>query len=243
MARNIFQDEPGLCGVCIIEMKILLVEDDIRLSRFIERGLSEEGHTVIVRDNGYDAEDQICLEEYDVVILDLMLTGQSGFEVLRHVRSAGIATPIIILTARDRLEDKIKGLEAGADDYLTKPFAFEELLARLRALHRRNLGTLGSTLTCGPLTLDSAFHQIRCDGNELALTHTEYTLMAYLIHNPNRILSRTQIEEHVWGNDYDRTTNVVAVYINYLRKKLAACGYRNLIQTVRGFGYRLQCDS
>lgn len=226
------------------EMKVLLVEDDVRLSRFVERGLSEEGHVVVVRDNGLDAEDQICLEQYDAVILDLMLPGQSGLEVLRHVRAGGITTPVIILTARDRLEDKIRGLEAGADDYVAKPFAFEELLARLRALHRRSEGLSGGgLLSCGPLTLDGMKRQVRCDDVDLALTHTEYALMAYLIHNPNRILSRAQIEQHVWGDDYDRATNVVAVYINYLRKKLDGRGYRDLIQTVRGFGYRLRCDS
>lgn len=242
MVRYLYPDEPGLYGGSVVDMKVLLVEDDVRLSRFVERGLSEEGHTVIVRDNGNDAEDQICLEEYDVVILDLMLPGQSGFEVLRHIRAAGVGTPVIILTARDRLEDKIKGLEAGADDYLTKPFAFDELLARLRAVHRRSVSLVRGTLTCGPLSLDSTSHQIRCNGIDLALTHTEYALMAYLLHNPNRILSRTQLEEHVWGDDYDRATNVVAVYISYLRNKLAAHGYRDLIQTVRGFGYRLRCD-
>jgi len=223
-------------------MKLLLVEDDIRLSRFVERGLSEEGHVVVVRNNGFDAEDQICLEQYDAVILDLMLPGQSGLEVLRHVRAAGIATPVIILTARDRLEDKIRGLEMGADDYVTKPFAFEELLARLRAVHRRSEGRPGGLLRCGPITVDSVSREVECDGVALALTHTEYALMAYLVQYPNRILSRAQIEQHVWGDDYDRATNVVAVYINYLRNKLAAAGHRDLIETVRGLGYRLRCD-
>lgn len=224
-------------------MKILLVEDDIRLSRFIARGLAEEGHTVVVRDNGVDAEDQICLEQYDIVILDLMLPGQSGLEVLRHTRGAGVTTPIIILTACDRLEDKVKGLEAGADDYVTKPFAFEELLARLRALQRRTDGVTSSALTCGPITIDTVNRQVLCKGINLQLTHTEYTLMTYLAHNPNRILGRAQIEQQIWGDDFDRSTNVVAVYINYLRNKLAAHGQRDIIETVRGFGYRLRCET
>ena len=221
-------------------MKILLVEDDERLSRFIERGLSEEGHTVVLRTDGLDAEDQIFFEAYDAVILDLMLPGQSGMEVLRHVRSAGIRTPVLILTARDELRDKVRGLETGADDYLTKPFAFDELLARLRALERRAGGTLETPIECGPLTVDVARRRAWCSGQELSLTHTEFALLEYLCRHPGRVLTRARIEQHVWGDDYERGSNVVAVYINYVRRKLARCGGAGLIETVRGSGYRLR---
>lgn len=221
-------------------MKILLVEDDERVSRFIERGLTEEGHTVVLRVNGHEAEDQIFFASYDVVILDLMLPGQSGIEVLRHVRGAGISTPVLILTARDGLEEKVPGLDAGADDYLTKPFAFEELLARLRALERRGNGSVKSELHVGPLTVSPARYEASCNGEKLSLTHTEFALLAYLCHHPGQMLSRARIEQHVWGDDYDRGSNVVAVYINYLRKKLASVGCRDMIETVRGSGYRLR---
>ena len=221
-------------------MKVLLVEDDERLSRFIERGLTEEGHTVVVRAHGQDAEDQILFEPYDVVILDLMLPGQSGMEVLRHVRATGINTPVLILTALDRLEDKVRGLEAGADDYLTKPFEFEELLARLRALTRRATAVAPGPLEFGALTIDPHTRQAWCAGEELALTHLEFALLEYLGHHAGQVLSRARIEQQVWGDEHDRASNVVAVYINYLRKKLAKHGCAHLIETVRGWGYRLR---
>ncbi len=221
-------------------MKILLVEDDERLSRFIERGLTEEGHTVVLRTDGRDAEDQLFFEPYDAVILDLMLPGQSGMEVLRHIRSAGIRTPVLILTARDAMEDKLRGLEAGADDYLTKPFAFEELLARLHALARRATGSFEAPLRCGPITVDATRRQALCNGRELSLTHTEFALLEYLCRHTGQVVSRTRIEQQVWGDDYDRSSNVVAVYVNYLRKKLARCGVKGIIETVRGSGYRLR---
>lgn len=223
-------------------MKILLVEDDERLSRFIDRGLSEEGHAVVVRADGYDAEDQILFEPYDVVILDLMLPGQSGIEVLRHIRATGVNTPVLILTARDRLEDKVRGLEAGADDYLTKPFQFEELLARLRALARRGQTIAPSVLRFGPIEVDTAKRHATCDGHDMPLTHLEFALLEYMVRHGGEVLSRACLEQHVWGDDYDRGTNVVAVYINYLRKKLNAHGMGNLIETVRGSGYRLRSE-
>ena len=221
-------------------MKLLLVEDDERLSGFIKRGLTEEGHTVVVRDNGVDAEDQIFFEEYDVAILDIMLPGQSGFEVLRHARAAGITVPVLMLTARDGVADRVRGLDAGADDYLTKPFAFEELLARLRALERRGAGRTANVIQCGPLSLDLARRSATCQGAEISLTHTEYALLEYLCRNAGRLLSRAQIEQQVWGDEYERDSNVVEVYINYLRKKLTACRAAGLIETVRGSGYRLR---
>lgn len=221
-------------------MKVLLVEDDERLSGFIRRGLTEEGHNVVVRADGNDAEDQVFFEEFDVVVLDLILPGQTGFELLRHVRAAGINTPVLILTARDQLADRVRGLDAGADDYLTKPFAFEELLARMRALERRGKGTTISKLQCGPITLDPASRSASCHGAELSLTHTEFALLEYLCRNVGRVLGRAQIEQQVWGDETERDSNVVAVYINYLRKKLAAHGAAGLIETLRGSGYRLR---
>lgn len=224
-------------------MKILLVEDDERVSRFIERGLREEGHRVTLRADGLDAEDQMLLAEYDVVILDLMLPGQSGLEALRHARAHLVDTPVLILTARDSLEDKVRGLENGADDYLVKPFAFDELLARLRALERRRRGALSAEIICGPLRIDRLRRRVSCAGRPLDLTAKEFQLLDYLCHHPGEVLTRTQIEQQVWSDDFDRQSNVVAVYVNYLRRKLAAAGYDGLIETVRGAGYRIREDS
>ncbi len=221
-------------------MKILLVEDDERLSRFIHRGLTEEGHAVTVRADGNDAEDQIFFEPFDVVVLDLSLPGQTGFEVLRHMRAAGILTPVLILTARDSVHDKVRGLDAGADDYVTKPFAFEELVARLRALGRRAPGAPQSTVHSGPLVVDLARRQAAYGTHELSLTHTEFALLEYLVRHAGRVLSRAQIEQQIWGDEYAGDSNVVAVYVNYLRNKLARCGAPDLIETVRGTGYRLR---
>jgi DNA-binding response OmpR family regulator len=221
-------------------MRVLLVEDDERVSRFIARGLTEDGHSVTVRSDGLDAEDQVLYESYDVVVLDLMLPGQSGMELLRHVRAAGSAVPVLILTARDALDDKIRGLEGGADDYLVKPFAFEELLARLHVLERRARGASPGPLVCGCLALDAVRHVALCNGHDLALTHTEFRLLEYLCRHAGRTLSRAQIEQSVWGDEHDRESNVVAVYINYLRRKLEQAGASGLIETVRGAGYRLR---
>jgi DNA-binding response OmpR family regulator len=221
-------------------MRILLVEDDERVSRFVARGLSEDGHSVAVRADGRDAEDQLLYESYDVVILDLMLPGQSGMELLRHIRQAGIEVPVLVLTARDSVEDKVRGFQSGADDYLVKPFAFEELLARLHSLVRRNRTVPMATLTCGPLELDLRRHGAMCQGNTLTLTQREFALLECLCRSPGCVLSRTQIEQSVWGDDFDRETNVVAVYVSYLRRKLEAAGASGLLETVRGVGYRLR---
>lgn len=222
------------------QVNILLVEDDERVSRFIERGLREEGHVVTVRADGIDAEDQLVLAEHDVVVLDLMLPGQSGLEVLRHTRARAIDTPILILTARDSLADKVRGLECGADDYLVKPFAFEELLARLRALERRSRGSRTSEMVCGPLRIDGLRRRAFCSGEPLDLTTTEFQLLEYLCRHAGEVVGRAQIEQQVWGDDFDRQSNVVAVYVNYLRRKLEAAGCAGMIETVRGTGYRLR---
>ncbi len=222
-------------------MKILLVEDDRRLWRFIARGLQEDGHVVETRENGLDAEDQLFYGDYDVVILDLMLPGQSGLEVLRHVRQAGVDVPILVLTARDQLSDKVRALDSGADDYLVKPFAFEELVARLRALQRRGRSRPPTTLQCGSLKIDVLEHRAYCKGKDLQLTRTEFAVLAYLCRHRDHLVTRAQLEQAVWGDDFERDSNVVAVYINYLRKKLKRCGeQREILETVRGSGYRLR---
>jgi len=221
-------------------VKVLLVEDDERVSRFIARGLTEDGHSVTIRADGCDAEDQLRFEPYDVVILDLVLPGQSGMEVLRHIRADGIDVPVLVLTARDSLDDKVRGLQSGADDYLVKPFAFEELIARLHSLVRRASGAPPGPLTCGPLQLDQHRRSACCNGQPLTLTQREFTLLEYLCRHAGRVVSRSQIEQGVWGDDFDRETNVVAVYVNYLRRKLEAAGAPDLLETVRGAGYRLK---
>lgn len=221
-------------------MRILLVEDDERVSRFVERGLTEDGHTVTVRADGHDAEDQILYGDFDVVVLDLVLPGQSGLEVLRHIRGAGSRVPVLVLTARDSVEDKVRGLRGGADDYLVKPFAFEELLARLQNLARRRQGGPASMLACGPLTLDLGRHDARCHDRPLELTRREFALLECLCRNAGHVLSRAQLEQSVWGDDFDRDTNVVAVYVSYVRRKLASAGAPDLLETVRGIGYRLR---
>jgi len=221
-------------------MRILLVEDDDRLSGFMERGLTEEGFMVTTRTDGYDAEDQATLVEHDVVILDLGLPGQSGLEVLRHIRAAGIQTPVLVLTARDQLADKVRGLDLGADDYLTKPFDFEELLARVRALGRRGERLVLPEIACGPIRMNPAKRSAWCGGCGLTLTHTEFELLQFLCEHPGIVLTRARIEAHVWGVEHDRRTNVVAVYVNYLRKKLSRCSCGGLIETVRGAGYRMR---
>jgi two-component system, OmpR family, copper resistance phosphate regulon response regulator CusR len=221
-------------------MKVLLVEDDDRVSRFIARGLTEDGHAVTVRADGRDAEDQLRYDPFDVVVLDLMLPGQSGMELLRHIRAGGIDTPVLVLTARDTVEDKVRGFQSGADDYLVKPFAFDELLARLRNLVRRSGSSARSPLRCGPLEVDPHRREARCNGSALELTRREFALIEYLCRNAGRVLSRAQIEQSVWGDEFDRETNVVAVYVSYLRRKLEAAGARGLLETVRGSGYRLR---
>jgi YD repeat-containing protein len=220
-------------------MRILVVEDDRRLADVLRRGLSEEGYAVDLCANGDDALLQATMTAYDAIVLDLMLPGKDGMAVCRELRAAGIKTPLLMLTARDALDDVVTGLQAGADDYLTKPFAFRELSARLQSLIRRAAGAASPQLQVGDLVLDLGSREVRRAGQRIALTNREYQVLEYLMHNRGRVVSRTMIEEHVWGYDYDGFSNTVDVHITRLRRKLDRPGEPSLIETLRGAGYRL----
>ena len=216
-------------------MKILLVEDDKQTADYIAKGMRQHGHVVDCADNGRDGL-------YDAIVLDILLPGFDGFELCRRLRHAQIDTPVLMLTAKDAVADRITGLDAGADDYLVKPFAFDELLARLRALTRRGRTRhLDAALIYGPLTLDTATHMATAAGTPLELSATEYRLLEHLLRHREAIVSRDQLAEHVWGGDYDPFSNVADVYIGYLRRKLRAAGVVTpLIHTIRGLGYMLK---
>ncbi len=227
-------------------MHLLLVEDDPTISRFLLRGLREENHVVDLAEDADAAEQLIAGAEYDAILLDVMLPGQAdGFTLCRRFREAGIDTPVLMLTARDGIGDRVHGLDIGADDYLTKPFAFDELLARLRALTRRGRSRHHSaTLACGPLEMDLEAHTVTASGEPLHVSATEYRLLEFLMRRSDTIVSRTQLADHVWGNDYDPFSNVADVYVGYLRRKLTAAGVPGtLIQTIRGLGYMLKSPS
>lgn len=224
-------------------MHILVVEDDPTISRFLLRGLREENHVVDLAEDAEGAEAFATGAEYDAILLDVMLPGGAdGFTVCRRLREANIDTPILMLTARDGVADRVQGLDLGADDYLTKPFSFDELLARLRALTRRGRSRhVSATLTYGPLVMDLETHRVMAGQQELHLSATEYRLLEFLMRRAETIVSRTQLADHVWGNDYDPFSNVADVYIGYLRRKLTAAGIQGtLIQTIRGLGYMLK---
>lgn len=219
-------------------MRILIVEDSPRIQAFLKKGLSEEGYVVECVGDGDAALARARVEEFDAAVVDVMLPGRSGVELVRELRADGRDLPVLLLTALDRTEDKIAGLDAGADDYLTKPFDFPELTARLRALLRRSSGTPAPVLRLGPLELDPGSREVRRGGEGVQLTPKEFSLLEYLLRNPNRPLSRAMIMEHVWGIRFDPGTNVVDVFINSLRNKLDPA--HEVIQTVRGVGYMVR---
>ncbi len=221
-------------------MRILIIEDEPKVAAFIKKGLREEGWSVDVAADGVKALAMIGAKSYDVIALDIMLPGRDGLSVLRMMRRHGDDTPVLLLTARDAVPDRVAGLNAGADDYLVKPFAFEELLARLQALVRRSRGAYGEMLRAGDLKMDTARHIVQRAGRPVALTTVEYRLLEYLLRNKGRVLSRVDIEEAIWGLNDDADSNVVDVYINHLRKKIDRPFHRPLIHTVRGFGYKLE---
>jgi len=225
----------------MVTMRVLVVEDDLRLARNVRRGLEEAGIAVDVVGDGAEGLAAAQATPFDVVVLDGMLPGRDGFEVSRELRRERVRVPILMLTARDSVEDRVRGLASGADDYLVKPFAFAELLARIRALSRRHLDNRTAVLEFGPLVLDSESRRVTVDGQEVDLTPKEFAILEYFLHHPNRVLTRTQIEDHVWNYDFASESNLVEVYIARLRRKLAAHGVDDLIQTVRGTGgYRLK---
>jgi DNA-binding response OmpR family regulator len=223
-------------------MRILVVEDEARIAGFIKKGLEEESYAVDVVNDGPSALDWVSGTPYDLILLDVMLPGLNGFEVSRLLRERRVTTPILMLTARDEVDDRVTGLDAGADDYLPKPFAFKELLARIRALIRRSttaISTPTTLLKLADLELDTVSHQAKRGRRDIELTAKEYALLEYLLRHAHRPLNRTLIRESIWGYDYYGASNVVDVYIGHLRKKLEANGEPPLIQTVRGVGYKI----
>jgi len=222
-------------------MRVLVIEDEERIAGFLKKGLEEESYAVDVAVDGIAALDWTAGASYDLILLDVMLPGLTGFEVCRILRERGVASPILMLTARDEVDDRVKGLDAGADDYLSKPFAFKELLARIRALTRRSaiLATPATVLELADLQLDTVTHRAKRGAREIELTAKEYALLEYLLRNARRPLNRTLIRESLWGYDYYGASNVVDVYIRHLRQKLETNGEPALIHTVRGIGYKI----
>jgi DNA-binding response OmpR family regulator len=220
---------------------VLLVEDDARIARVVERALIEAGHRVDVVHDGTEGLVRAEGGGYDLVLLDVMLPGTDGVDVAQQLRRQKVRTPILMLTARDAVADRVRGLDAGADDYLTKPFALEELLARVRAVGRRGLeGLDGDVLRVADLTLDESRHEVRRDGRSIELTAKEFDLLAYLMRHAGKVLTRGQIVDHVWGYDAGATSNVVEIYVHYLRDKVDRGFPRPLIRTIRGFGYTIR---
>jgi len=221
-------------------MRILVVEDEKKVASFIKRGLEEEGFTV---DAAFDGEEGLYMAEtnsYDLILMDVMLPKMDGLTVVQTLRERKITTSVLCLTAKDTVDDIVSGLNSGSDDYLTKPFAFAELLARVRALLRRGSQDRGAELTFADLRLDPVAHKVWRSNKELDLTAKEYALLEYFMRNPHQILTRTMIAEHVWDYTFDSFTNIIDVYVNYLRKKVDRDFDKKLIQTVRGVGYVLK---
>jgi len=222
-------------------MRILVVEDDRKVASFIRKGLDEEGHAVEVTGDGAAAIERATYgAPWDLVVLDVMLPKGDGFGVLKTLRQEGLRMPILMLTARDAVGDKVTGLDLGADDYLSKPFAFEEFLARVRALLRRGGGRSAPVLRLADLTLDPATRAVRRAGRSIELTAREHTLLEYFLRNAGRVLTRPMLAQHVWGLDFDPESNVVDVYVGYLRRRIEEPGERRLLHTVRGVGYVLK---
>ena len=221
-------------------MRILVIEDEVKIAQFIKRGLKEEGYAVDVANDGEEGHFLLSSNEYDAIILDLMLPKIDGLTLCRTLRKDGNQTPIVMLTAKDTVKDKVKGLDSGADDYLPKPFAFEELLARLRVLLRKKDSRVQTQLKVADLSLDLLTHKVTREEREIDLTVKEYALLEYLMRNAGNIVTRTMISEHVWDINFDTFTNVIDVYINYLRNKIDSSFPDKMIHTVRGKGYLLK---
>jgi DNA-binding response OmpR family regulator len=224
-------------------MRLLLVEDDARIARFVAKGLREQAYAVDIVGTGDDALYQAAISTYDLVILDVMIPGRDGFAVCRELRKAGQRMPILMLTARDAVEDRIAGLDHGADDYLTKPFEFRELLARLRALMRRSGELRPAKITVADLVLDTGAQSAARAGRSVTLTAKEYALLEYLARNAGRVVGRAEIAEHVWDETFDPFSNLIEVYINRVRRKIDADSPKPLLQTRRGAGYVLGTPS
>jgi len=221
-------------------MRILVVDDDRRLSGIVKRGLLEETYAVDVAYDGEEGQYLAEVNSYDLVILDIMMPKKDGVEVCRTLRAKNINTPILMLTAKDSVEDRVKGLDAGADDYLVKPFAFSELLARVRALLRRESTTRSPEIRVGDLVLNTLTREVWQGELAIELTTKEYVILEYFMRHPNIVVTRIMLEEHAWDYDFDSLSNLVDVYIRRLRRKIDADGEKSMIQTVRGAGYRLK---
>lgn len=222
-------------------MKILLVEDEQKLGRAVKAGLEQDGYAVDLQHTAEDGLAYAETEAYDIIVLDRMLPGnKDGLDICKRLRQAGNITPILLLTARGELDDRVSGLDEGADDYLVKPFDFEELLARLRALKRRPKQVVSKIITAGPVQIDTVLKTVKVSGNDVRLSKKEYSLLEYLAYHPNQISSKDQLIEHVWDFDADILPNTVEVFIRGLRKKIDGQSADSLIETIRGFGYRLK---
>ncbi|MCD8230272.1 MAG: response regulator transcription factor [Clostridiales bacterium] len=221
-------------------MRILIAEDERDLNRIITKKLTSDGYSVDSCHDGKEAIDILSYTDYDAIILDIMMPGADGFAVLKSLRDVGKNIPVLFLTARDAISDRVKGLDSGANDYLVKPFSFEELNARIRAMIRTSHGASNSELVVGDLVMDCATKRVTRGGSEITLSAKEYALLEYLMHNVGIVLSREKIENHIWNYDYEGGTNVVDVYISYLRRKIDGGRDKKLIHTMRGRGYVLR---
>ncbi len=224
-------------------MRVLIVEDELKMAGLIRRGLLEEGYAADVAQSGEDAIWMAEAHQYDAIVLDVILPGLSGFETCRRLRTAGVWSPVLMLTARDAVEDRVEGLDAGADDYLTKPFSFAELLARLRSLSRRGAVERPVELQIEDLRLDPSSRRVWRGDAEIALSPKEFALLETFMRRPGEVLSRLQLLEHAWDFAYENRSNVIDVYVRYLREKVDRPFGRNSIETVRGVGYRLRDGS
>lgn len=220
-------------------MRLLLVEDDRKAARILKKGFEEEGFVVDIAPSGDDGNYLVSINSYDTIVLDWLLPGKSGIEMCRELRARGISTPILMLTAKDALQDRVAGLDAGADDYVTKPFAFAELFARIRAIVRRGHSPRPAVLRIADLVVDPASHRVTRSGASIKLTMKEYAILEFLVRHVGEVVTRTTLGEHVWEAEFDNLTNLVDVHISNLRKKLDARSPVPLIHTVRGRGYRL----
>lgn len=224
-------------------MRILIVEDEKQLANFIKKGLEEQKYAVDVAHDGIKAEYLALTNDYDLILLDILLPGQDGWQTCKNLRKAGLEIPIIMVTALGQVSNRVRGLDEGADDYISKPFIFEELLARIRANLRRVSKSAHSVIRLGELEVDLSKRKVRRGTEDIPLTNKEFALLEYLIAHKNAVVTRTMIAEHVWDIHFDAGSNVIDVIVNYLRKKIEIEGSPKLIQTVRGVGYTLRYDS
>jgi DNA-binding response OmpR family regulator len=224
-------------------MRLLVVEDEGGIAGALRQGLVESGYAVDIAGDGIEGRDYALAADYDVILLDILLPRLDGLALLRELRRRGLSTPILLLTARDAIDDRVAGLDAGADDYLVKPFSFSELLARLRALLRRPVLQAANRLVTGDIAMDLAARTVTRGATEIALTPREYAMLEYLLRHPGQALSRAQIAERVWSWEFHGETNIVDVYIGYLRRKLDEGRAASIIETLRGYGYRLRNEA